>query len=190
MNVLIVYGTTDGMTRRIAERIADTARDAGHRATIVDAAVGAPVDPGAHDAVFVGASLHAGGFQRSIRRFVRAHLHALRRRPSAFFSVCLAIASKLPGEREAALRIATRFPADLGWSPDRVEVFAGALMFSRYGFLRRTAMTHIARKQLGGAIDTTKDHIYTDWDAVERFARTFLAASAVDRGAGVATASP
>src|SRR5262245_50777473 len=75
MKVLIAYGSTDGMTARIAERMAQTLRGAGH--TVEVARTPAGVDPAGFDAVLVGGSVHAGGFQRSMRRFVRRHLQTL-----------------------------------------------------------------------------------------------------------------
>ena len=84
-------------------------------------------------------------------------------------------------ERADGRRIAEAFPAKLGWAPTTVEVFAGALRFSRYGFFRRHAMIAIARKELG-AIDPSRDHVYTDWAQVDGFARKFLG------GAGKAAA--
>jgi menaquinone-dependent protoporphyrinogen oxidase len=183
MKVLIAYGTTDGQTTKIAERLAETARSHGHDVTILPTKR-APRDLDVHgfDAVLVGASLHAGGFQRSTRRFIRKHIDALRTRPSAFFGVCLAIASKNPEEHEEVRRIAARFPASCGWLTDTIEIFAGALMFSRYGFLRRHALIRIARKELG-SIDPSRDHIYTDWEQVERFAVSFLGTAAQNAAA-------
>jgi menaquinone-dependent protoporphyrinogen oxidase len=178
MKVLIVYGTTDGMTARIAERMAQTLCRGAHAVEVVSAAVPpAGLDPGAFDAILVGASLHAGGYQRAARRFVKQHLAALHKAKSAFFSVCLAIASKDPNEREAAWSVARALPARLGWMADDIAVFAGALMFSRYGFWRRFAMTRIARKELGD-VDPTRDHVFTDWEAVDRFALDFVGRAA------------
>ncbi len=169
MRILIVYGTTDGMTGRIAERMAQTLRAAGHEVTLAEARASDPaLDPTGHDLTLVGASLHAGGYQRNVRRYVEAHLAALNARPSAFFSVCLAIVSRFPRDREEARRIANALPVSLGWKPVAVEVIAGALLFSRYGFFRRWALTRIARKEIGD-VDTTRDHVYTHWHGVDRF---------------------
>ena len=177
MRLLIVYGTTDGMTERIAEHMAEVVRGAGHLVRVTRADdLRFPSDLADFDGVLVGASLHAGGFQRSVARFVRGHAAALAKRPNAFFSVCLAAASRDPRERQAAARIAAAFPRGLGWIPDRTEVIAGALMFSRYGFLRRFALKRIAQKELG-AIDASRDHVYTDWPAVDRFVLDFVAAA-------------
>jgi menaquinone-dependent protoporphyrinogen oxidase len=188
MKLLIAYGTKDGMTARIAEHMAQTLRRHGHRVELGNTRVLiAGVDLSDYDAILVGASLHAGGYQRSTRRFVRKNVATLNRLPTAFFSVCLAIASKNATEREAAWSIARAFPPKLGWFPDEIEVIAGALMFSRYGFLRRSAMIRIARQELGD-IDPTRDHIYTDWPAVERFALAFVERAARREQLGTAVA--
>jgi menaquinone-dependent protoporphyrinogen oxidase len=175
MKLLIAYATTDGMTARIAERIAAIARGAGCVADVVDAAaLSKAFDPSRYDGILVGASMHAQGYQHSAARFVRRYKEALRSRPSGFFSVCLSIVSLRPEERAASQRIAEEFPAKLGWTPDVIEIVAGALMFSHYGFLRRTAMKLIAKKEMG-AVDATRDTVFTDWAAVDRFARDFVA---------------
>ena len=81
MNVLIVYGTTEGQTRKIAEWTATRIRERGHQAELLDSA--APVsdlDFAAYDAFIIAASVH----QELI-----AHLGVLDTKPSAFISVSL-----------------------------------------------------------------------------------------------------
>ena len=58
-------------------------------------------------------------------------------------------------------------------------MFGGALAYSRYGRFTRWIIRRIARsKNLG--TDTSRDYEYTDWRAVDAFARHFIApASAV-----------
>jgi menaquinone-dependent protoporphyrinogen oxidase len=186
MNLLIAYATTDGMTARVAERIAQAALAAGCAADVVDAAALSPdFDPSRYDRILIGASMHAQGYQRAARRFVKRYGDVLRSRPSGFFSVCLSIVSRRPEEHAESRRIAEQFPARLGWKPDVIEIIAGALMFSRYGFLRRAAMKSIAKKEMG-SVDATRDTVFTDWEAVDRFARRFVGAS--DRVAESATA--
>ena len=192
MHVLVAYATTDGMTAQIAERIGQTMRTAGATADVLDTAhLPDDFDPERYDAILAGASLHAQGFQRAARRFVERYRGALRTRPSGFFSVCLAIMSNRPQEREAARRLAAEFPAQLAWTPDAIEVIAGALMFSRYGFLRRTAMKRIARHEMG-SVDATRDTVFTNWAEVDRFAIDFveLATQRAGRGAPRPTQPP
>ena len=178
MHLLIAYATTDGMTARVAERIAEAARASGCDADVVDtAALPRDFDPNRYDRILVGASMHAQGYQRAAKRFVQRYGDGLRSRHSGFFSVCLSILSNNPEERAASRRIAEQFPAKLGWKPDIVEIIPGALLFSRYGFFRRVAMKAIAKKEMG-AVDASRDTIFTDWAAVGRFAREFVGAAA------------
>ena len=66
MKLLIAYATTDGMTARIAERIAEKARAGGCAADAVDAAaLPKGVDPARYDGILVGASMHAQGYQHA-----------------------------------------------------------------------------------------------------------------------------
>jgi len=171
-SLLIVYGTNEGQTRKIAGRIAETARERGHTAEVVDSACGpVPVPPHRYDAVVVAGSVHVGKHQRSLVRFVRASLAELTRLPTAFFSVSLsATGSDLPGARKCA----DAFLRETGWFPSMVRLTAGALMYSRYGPIKRWIMKRIARKA-GGRTDTSRDYEYTDWAKLREEVEVFLA---------------
>jgi menaquinone-dependent protoporphyrinogen oxidase len=56
-----------------------------------------------------------------------------------------------------------------GLRPSRTAAFAGALRYSEYGWVTQRVMRSIARRE-GNATDMTRDHEYTDWEAVEQFA--------------------
>ena len=179
MHLLVAYATTDGMTAEIAERIGRIARIADVSVDVLDTAhLPDDFDPESYDAVLLGASMHAQGYQRAARRFVERYRGTLRTRPSGFFSVSLSIVSRRAEEREAAQLLAEAFPLRLGWNPGVVVSFAGALMYSHYGFLRRAAMKRIAAKELG-VVDTTHDTVFTDWQTVDQFAAEFIEAAAL-----------
>jgi len=64
MKILLLYGTTEGQTRKIAEFVAKRLRDIGDTVTLVDATGDTTlVDLRAHDAAIVAASLHVGQYQ-------------------------------------------------------------------------------------------------------------------------------
>jgi len=170
--LLIVYGTTEGQTRKIAGRVGEMAREAGHEAHAADSAT-THSDPAAFDAVIVAGSVHVGKHQRSLARFVRANLPALARVPTAFLSVSLsATGSDLPGAR----RCADAFVRDTGWRPEVVWLVAGALTYSKYGPLKRWMMRRIAAKA-GGATDSSRDYEYTDWVRLRLDVDEFLRAA-------------
>lgn len=171
--VLVAYGTSEGQTATIAERIGDALAAEGCDATLVHAKhPPADLEPGDYDGVIVGASIHMGTHQRYVGKFVREHLETLNRRPSAFFSVSLTAANAEPVDREPAREMLEGFLEETGWEPDRTLSVAGALRYSEYGLLKRVAMRRIAGKA-GGDTDTSRDYEYTDWEAVAEFALEF-----------------
>ena len=169
--ILIVYGTTDGHTRKIAYTMGNTLAYEGHAATIVDAADARPChDPRFYDAVIVAASVHAGGYQRAARRWVRRHVDQLNTVPSAFVSVCLGILEGRLEARREVQDIMSRFLMKTGWRPTASRTVAGALRWSRYSPLTKRIMLRIVRRA-GGDTDTSRDVEYTDWGELALFAR-------------------
>jgi menaquinone-dependent protoporphyrinogen oxidase len=171
--ILIVYGTTDGHTRKIAHRIADMVADLGCPVVTRDARKSRHVNAGDFEAVIIAASLHARGYQRPVTRWIEDNADALRTRPTLFISVCLAILEKDPAVRHEAGAIAERFVLRHGWRPSEIQVVAGALPYTRYGWLKKLIMRRIAARA-GGDTDTTRDFEYTDFDAVEGFVHGFV----------------
>lgn len=171
VKVVVFFATTNGQTQRIAERIAATLREreVSSDAFDVESAEGRSIDWKGVDGVLLGASLYRGKYQRRAVEFARTHRDALNSRPSGFFGVSLSAASQNPEEVEAAGQLAQRFAEKAGWKPTRIASFAGALAYTRYGFLIRFIMRRIARKE-GAPTDTSRDYELTDWAEVERFA--------------------
>lgn len=170
-DVPVFYATTDGHTRRIAERLVGRLRHHGISSDAIDIATDAADRvnwPELRGAV-VCASLRMGRHQGAARDLVTTHRDALSGVPSLFVSVSCSAASKNPGEREAARDVAARFLVETGWTPWRFACVAGALAYTRYNVFVRWFMRRIAAKE-GGPTDTTRDHDLTDWLAVDRLA--------------------
>ena len=67
------------------------------------------------------------------------------------------------------------FEQETGWTPAQIGLFGGALLYRKYGFLKRLMMKKIVSSKPGNlSTDTSRDHEYTDWDQVRRFAEDFL----------------
>ena len=177
MRTLIVYGSTQGQTQKVADCVADRWRSQGHDVAVFDAAkITAMVDPLHYDATLLAASLHAGGYQQSVARFAREHSAALSSGPSAFVSVSLSAAGNDPSDRAGLARCDEEFFANTGWRPAHVHHAAGAFAYTRYNLLVRWYMKRIAR-QRGVSTDTSRDCEFTDYTALRRFADQFLAAA-------------
>ncbi|QDG51788.1 menaquinone-dependent protoporphyrinogen IX dehydrogenase [Persicimonas caeni] len=169
--IAIIYGTTEGHTRKICEHIAQTLRDHDDQVEIV---LGSEFDDAFElsdfDGVIVGGSLHAGTHQRYIRAFVDEHLEELQSMPSAFFSVSLSAASE--DTRDDAQGALDTFLEETGWTPEQAEIVAGALKYTEYNWFKRFAMKKISASS-GGDTDTSQDYEYTDWEQLSRFAEAF-----------------
>jgi menaquinone-dependent protoporphyrinogen oxidase len=166
-DIPVFYATTDGQTRRIAERLVAIFREKGFVSRAIDVALSDAdwIEWVNVRAAVVGASLHAHRHQRSAEAFVREHAADLDARPSAFFSVSLAAVSPKPVEREEAAQLASRFPVEAGWHPQKVVCVGGRLAYTEYGFLTRFVMKRIARRR-GAPTDTSRDYEFTNWDDV------------------------
>jgi menaquinone-dependent protoporphyrinogen oxidase len=165
--LLLVYHSVDGQTTKVAERIAETLRSAGATVDVHDAD-DAP-GPDGHHLVILGDSIHVGRHSRSLERYASRHRDELMAAPLALFQVSLTSSSDDEEHTAEAQRLVHAFLERTGIEPDLVGLFAGALAYTRYGWFKRTLMKRIAASD-DGDIDTSVDHEYTDWDAVEAFA--------------------
>ena len=177
-HILIVYGTTDGHTRKIAQVLAENLRARCCSVDIVDSAgILWRLTPETYDGVIVAASVHVGDYQRTVARWVRTHAPKLNEMPTAFLSVCLAVLEKDPEAHEKSRQIMNRFLSRCGWHPTIAKLVAGALLYTRYGWLKRHMMKRIVAKT-GGDTDTTRDFEYTDWDDLRDFTQDFATLAA------------
>jgi menaquinone-dependent protoporphyrinogen oxidase len=169
--ILIGYGTTEGQTARITEYIADLMRSQGHEAQVLDLKGSKDLPLESYDAVMVGGSIHMGKHEKHVADFVRKNRVSLERLPSAFYSVSLAA----HGDMENARAYVKNFEQETGWRPTQVGYFGGALLYRQYGLLKRLMMKKIVRDKPGNlSLDTSRNHEYTEWDDVRRFAEDFL----------------
>jgi menaquinone-dependent protoporphyrinogen oxidase len=169
--MLVAYGTSEGQTARIAEAVVDVFRSRGDEAEAVDIDTLDAIALGHYDGFVLGASIHMGRHDKRAVHFAKAHHEVLAQIPSAFFSVSLATAG---GEVEEAQGYVDEFEEQTGWRPDRVALFAGALPYTHYGFFKRQMMKKIVKDKPGHLdTDTSRDYVYTEWDAVTRFAEHF-----------------
>ena len=178
--ILVTYHTVEGQSAKVAVRIGETLRAGGADAAVVE--VSDAPGPKEFDAVIVGDSVHVH-HSHALRHYVKHHVDALNAMPSALFQVSMASAT----DDEAHDAVARRYVDELldatGYDPDLVGLFAGALAYTKYGWIKRHIMRSIEAKE-GRDVDTTRDYEYTDWDAVDEFARAVLALVAVAGSSG------
>jgi menaquinone-dependent protoporphyrinogen oxidase len=173
--ILIAYGTCEGHTGRIAKYLADVIGAQGYEVQAVNVERVGVGQPEGYDAVIVGASIHLGKHERCVVDYVRENRDILERRlPSAFFSVSLSAGEATEEARKAVGNCIEKFVKQTGWRPSMIGRFAGALLYTKYGFFKRWMMKRIARSKESPDLDTSRDYVYTDWHSVKHFADEFL----------------
>ena len=171
MRIHIAYATKEGQTAKIADYIAEVVRAHGHQADTAEIGHAKDGVPAGCDGVIVGSSIHMGKHDKHAVEYVRYNREALEKVPSAFFSVSLAA----HGDEAEAEGYVEAFENETGWHPAQVALFAGALPYTHYGFLKRHLMKKIAGDKPGSlGTDTSRDYVYTEWDGVRRFTEDFL----------------
>jgi menaquinone-dependent protoporphyrinogen oxidase len=169
---LIVYGTTEGHTAKVAAAAAATLQHRGAAVSLQNSAAPWIYNPADYSAVIVAASVHAGTHQRSVRRWVQTHQVALNQRPGAFVSVCLAVLNKSPKVERDLGEGLQRFFDETGWKPTETKIVAGALPYTKYSWWKRWLMRRIVAKAHGD-VDTSRDYVYTDWKDLDEFVSRF-----------------
>jgi menaquinone-dependent protoporphyrinogen oxidase len=174
VNVLIIYGTWDGQSAKIADHIARAMRDQGHVVeTFCAKQLPRDFSLDKFSAFIIGGSIRMGKYPTYVKSFVQKHIHRLAQMPGAFFSVCMAVRSKHPQGRQQARDYITRLLQETGWQPNMTVSFAGAVKYTKYNFITRFIMKKIAQKENANT-DTSRDHEYTDWSKVDKFVADFL----------------
>ncbi len=173
--ILIVYGTTEGHTTTIVERMREAIEARGHEVRVEQATSPPVAIPADADGVIVGASVHKTKYQAEVHEFVLKNRERLGAIPSAFFQVCLSAADPSPESTENTQALIDAFVESTGWRPATVETFAGMLAWTQYDFFTRLLMKLILRSmhRPREEFDTSHDIDFTDYEAVQRFADAF-----------------
>jgi menaquinone-dependent protoporphyrinogen oxidase len=170
MDVLIVYGTTEGQTRKIAEWTATHIRERNHHVELRDsAALMSDLNLEIFHAFIIAASVHQQYHQETITNFAIPHHKLLNSRPSAFISVSLSAVL----DRTEAQKYVDHFVAVTGWKPSMTLLLGGALRFSEYDYFQEQIVKFIVMED-GGAKPGHNDREFTDWKTLAGFVEMFL----------------
>ncbi|MBS9783547.1 MAG: menaquinone-dependent protoporphyrinogen IX dehydrogenase [Pasteurella sp.] len=170
MKTLILYVTTDGQTKKIAQHIANEIEGETRLVSLKNEQVSAQKLEDA-DKIIIGASVRYGHFNPILKNFVQQHYEILNQKKSAFFSINLT--ARKEDKNTPETNVYTRkFLERISWRPAYTAVFAGKLNYPQYTWYDR-AIIRFIMKLTGGETDTTKVIEYTDWQKVTEFAKQF-----------------
>lgn len=187
-DTLFLYTTNNGQTQRICETMATTMRGMGKSCRLLE--IESPETPAALNEcrqIIIGAPIRYGRLPRALYRFISTQTTLLATRPNAFF--CVSADARHPGrdniETSTHLR---RFLDRSPWWPQRLRAFAGAIAYPRYRWHER-AMIRAIMSLTGGPTDISREHEFTDWDAVRHTAREWASQAEVCRRTACASCS-
>jgi menaquinone-dependent protoporphyrinogen oxidase len=173
MKILVLYGTTEGQTRKIADFVTTRLKARGDVVAMIDATdVPEDLQLQDYDAAILAASLHVGVYQQPLIHFAKKHADALNKIPTAFLSVSLSAAGKDPEDVKGMAACADLFVKETGWKPGEVDHVAGAFRFTEYDFFKRWMMKVIAWER-GMKISGVIELELTDWEALARLVDAF-----------------
>ena len=167
--IVLLYMTREGQTRKIIKAVAAQLEFMGHETFILNIRdLGQDFALEHFDTVVLGCSIRYGKHHKHFRRFIDCHQEQLAKMPSYFFSVNLT--ARKPGRSQPSNnRYLQKYLRKIAWQPDRVEVFAGALLYPQYGLVDRR-MIQLIMRITGGPTDLTQETEFTDWERVRKFA--------------------
>ena len=163
----VTFHSYEGQTEKIAQHIGDRLRGLDFEVELVE--IAAAPGPQGYDALVVGDSIRFERHNRKLARCLQRHRAETTDLPVAMSQVSMTSAGTDAARVDKAEELVQKLIVGSGVQPGLVAKFAGALAYSRYGWVMQPVMRSIARRE-GNDTDTTRDHEYTDWDAVDRFA--------------------
>ena len=140
-NGLIIYSSTDGQTKLIAEYIFYNLNKKFNYKLISIKDVN-NFNLNDFDSIIVGASIRYGKYQDELYQFINNNIFELNNSKSCFFSVN-AVARKNNKNSIYSNPYILKFFKNNLWKPDNIAVFAGKIVYQKYNFLDRHVIRFI-----------------------------------------------
>lgn len=164
--LLLLYSSVDGHTRDICDFIKNKTLSKADLYSLDD-----PPCLEDYDVIVIGASIRYGNYRKNLFDFLQQNREVLDKKETAFFSVNV-VARKEGKNNPKNNPYVLKFLTKTSWRPAHLAVFAGKIDYPRYKFVDRYAIKLIMRIT-SGPTDTSKTYEFTDWQAVEAFAKKF-----------------
>jgi len=169
-NILILFSTTDGHTKKISQKLQETIEQLGHSVSLLPIEEANQETLNTQDKIVIGASIRYGKHQKQVVDFITQHKTVLESKPSAFYTVNL-VARKPEKCQPDTNPYIIKLLAQLEWQPSLQGVFAGKLNYPKYGFIDRN-MIRFIMWMTKGPTDPTTVKEFTDWESVQAFAHS------------------
>jgi Flavodoxin len=153
MKTAIIYTTLHGTTGKVARFLAEKAKG---EVTVISLKEIKNPDLSGYDRIILGGSIHAGGIQGRMKKFVAANQLLLVQKEVGLFICCMD-----PHKEKQEQEFEHAFPDVLKQAAKAKAVMGGEFNFEQMNFLEK-----IIVKKVAGVTESVSR---IDWDAVMRF---------------------
>jgi len=169
LNILVLYSTTDGHTKKICERLKQVIEKQACKVAVAFIEDEPDIELDAVDKSVIGASIRYGKHRPQVYEFVRKNRQILDSKPNAFFTVNV-VARKPEKNLPDTNPYLKKFLRQLSWKPQELAVFAGKIDYPKYTFWDRQIIRFIMWVTKGPTDPGTVIE-FTDWTKVDDFGR-------------------
>lgn len=167
-NIIIIFSTTDGHTRKISQYLQQVIEQQDNKVTLVSIDEEADIELQLFDKIVIGASIRYGKHHVKVYDFIESNLQTLNKLPSAFFSVNV-VARKAEKNLPDTNPYVKKFLTQIAWKPKQLAVFAGKINYKKYRMLDRF-MIRLIMFMTRGPTDPATNIEFTNWQQVDNFA--------------------
>ena len=170
-NILIVYSSIDGHTKKISSKIAEYLSESNNvdLASLVEAKT---LSLKNYHQIIIGASIRYGNYRKDLFEFIEKNLDDLNEKENAFFSVNV-VARKSEKNTAESNPYVNKFLKTTKWKPKNLDVFAGVVDYPVYNFFDKF-MIKLIMWITSGPTDTKARFEFTDWERVKGFAEDLI----------------
>ncbi len=171
MKTLIIYGSVEGQTRKIARFAAEKITEMGHEVEVIDADDPAGIAFDGVEAVILAASVHQRRHPRNFEALITAQAADLAKAKTLLISVSLNAA--FPEGRDEAAEYLAEMEMRTNFKPDEEMLLGGAVRTAHYDYFAMQVLRHVIMRDK--PFDpSVSDHEFTDWDALSAQLKSFL----------------
>jgi len=171
MKILIIFGSIEGQTGKIAQVIAQDLTAWGHEVLIKDTDAPDQIRFAGVDAVVLAGSVHERRHPKNFEASLIAHQEELAARKTLLLSISLNAA--FPEGRAEALEYVTDMTMRTKLSPDQTVLVAGAVRSAQYDYFATQVLRHVVLRD-HPAEAAQGPHEFTDWAALLSDVAAFL----------------
>ncbi len=172
--ILLIYFSRGGHTRKISEAMAARLNALGHECTLMSVAEALAAEPDwqRFDVVALGACVLYGTYHKSVFELVNRYQAALASRPSSFY--CINVVARNPEKRVLENnKYLQKFLSLSPWQPQDLKIIAGKVDYPSWPWYD-ALMIRLIMKMTNGPTDPKAVIDYTDWQDVDKYAEHLL----------------